>query len=391
MARSLMAVGVAPDRAYALARRVGDELASAASDVVELDRLEALAVEVLGEAEGREAIRRLRRYQELRELDLPIIVLIGGATGTGKSTVATEIAYRLGITRVTSTDFVRQTMRAFFSHDVHAGDPLLELRGGRRRCRTPTTRSSPASSSSRGNVLVGVRASSSARSQEGWSLVLEGVHLVPGLRRAAAARERARRCFVVLSIEDEDEHAQHFRIRDEDSERPDVEVPRALRRHPPACRSYIVGARGARGRAGDRERERGPRGADGRRARPLRRRASRDACDAMSESAEYEPEQEQPCQCQAYLRATEHAALASARWLGRADEEAAEEAAATGMRATLDILPISGRVVFGALDDSGGLDAGRDRRLRAARRSTSRSTRSRAAASSRAAATARCR
>jgi fructose-1,6-bisphosphatase II len=67
---------------------------------------------------------------------------------------------------------------------------------------------------------------------------------------------------------------------------------------------------------------------------------------------------EVPCQCQAYLRATEHAALVSARWLGRADEDAAEEAAATGMRATLDVLSIRGRVVLGSPDDSGGLTPG---------------------------------
>ena len=66
---------------------------------------------------------------DLHELDLPIILLVGGATGTGKSTVATEVAYRLGITRVTSTDFVRQTMRAFFSREFMPVDPLLELRG----------------------------------------------------------------------------------------------------------------------------------------------------------------------------------------------------------------------------------------------------------------------
>ncbi len=78
----------------------------------------------------------------------------------------------------------------------------------------------------------------------------------------------------------------------------------------------------------------------------------------MSESAAYEAETERPCQCQAYLRATERAALVSARWLGRADENAAEESAATGMRATFDILPISGRVVFGSPDDSGGLTPG---------------------------------
>jgi fructose-1,6-bisphosphatase II len=78
----------------------------------------------------------------------------------------------------------------------------------------------------------------------------------------------------------------------------------------------------------------------------------------MSESAGYEAEAERPCQCQSYLRATERAALVSARWLGRADEGAAEETAATGMRATLDVLSINGRVVFGSLDDSAGLTPG---------------------------------
>ena len=76
----------------------------------------------------REALRQLRRYQELRELDRPIVILIGGATGTGKSTVATEIAYRLGITRVTSTDFIRQTMRAFFSLNSVPETQVLSVR-----------------------------------------------------------------------------------------------------------------------------------------------------------------------------------------------------------------------------------------------------------------------
>jgi fructose-1,6-bisphosphatase II len=66
----------------------------------------------------------------------------------------------------------------------------------------------------------------------------------------------------------------------------------------------------------------------------------------------------QPCQCQSYLRATEHAALRAARWLGRADQEAAEEAAAAGMRETLSVLAIRGRVVFGSIDDTGSLSAG---------------------------------
>jgi 2-phosphoglycerate kinase len=219
MARSLMAAGVAGHRAYALASRVHDELRERGRGEIELERLEELAVEVLGEEEGRDSIRRLRRYQELRELDLPIMIFIGGATGTGKSTVATELAYRFGITRVTSTDFVRQTMRAFFSRafmpSIHqssfeAGDVYPDADdpfefGFREQAR---------------NVLVGVRASSERALEEGWSLVLEGVHLVPGMVELPRP-ELAVSVFVVLSIENEEEHVRHFRFRDEDSERPE--------------------------------------------------------------------------------------------------------------------------------------------------------------------------
>lgn len=209
MARALMAVGVAPDRAYGLARRVGDDLGTRGSDAVDLDRLEALAVESLGEGEGSEAVRQLRRYQELRELDLPVVILVGGATGTGKSTVATEIAYRLGITRVTSTDFIRQTMRAFFSpelfpaihHSSFEGEPLIRSFEEQAR-----------------NVLVGVRASVERALQEGWSMVLEGVHLVPGLVPAIEGEALVASC--VLKIEDETAHAQHFFARENGGERP---------------------------------------------------------------------------------------------------------------------------------------------------------------------------
>jgi 2-phosphoglycerate kinase len=218
MARSLMAAGVAAHRAYALATRVGDELIERGAGRIELERLEALAVEVLGEEEGSESIQRLRRYQELRELDLPIHVFIGGATGTGKSTVATELAYRFGITRVTSTDFIRQTMRAFFSDDFmpsiqhssfEVGDLFPDAEDPLEFGFLTQARS----------VLVGVRASSERALEEGWSLVLEGVHLVPGMVELPSP-ERAVSVFVVLAIEDEQEHARHFQYRDEDSDRP---------------------------------------------------------------------------------------------------------------------------------------------------------------------------
>jgi fructose-1,6-bisphosphatase II len=71
----------------------------------------------------------------------------------------------------------------------------------------------------------------------------------------------------------------------------------------------------------------------------------------LEEATQAQPAQ-QHCLCQAYLRATERAALASARWLGRADQEAAEDAACAGMHQALEMLPISGRVVIGTGEDA---------------------------------------
>jgi 2-phosphoglycerate kinase len=219
MARSLMAAGVAAHRAYALATRVGDELAERGTEEIELERLEELAVDVLGEEEGGESIQRLRRYHDLRELDLPLIVFIGGATGTGKSTVATELAYRFGITRVTSTDFIRQTMRAFFSNDFMPSIHQSSFEAGDAFADADDPLEFGFLSQSR-NVLVGARASSERALEEGWSLVLEGIHLVPGMVELPSP-DRAVSVFIVLSIEDEDEHARHFAYRDENSERPE--------------------------------------------------------------------------------------------------------------------------------------------------------------------------
>jgi fructose-1,6-bisphosphatase II len=55
---------------------------------------------------------------------------------------------------------------------------------------------------------------------------------------------------------------------------------------------------------------------------------------------------------------TERAALAGARWLGRADIDAAQEATFSAMRAALDDLPISGRIVIGAAEDDAQLPVG---------------------------------
>jgi 2-phosphoglycerate kinase len=213
MARALIAVGVPADRAYTLAQRIELDLAERGEPSIDVERLLVLAREVVGDAEGERAVNRLRRLSDLQALDVPIIVLIGGSTGTGKSTVAAEVAHRLGITRVASTDFIRQTMRAFFSPEfmptIHfssfeagqaldeevTGDPMVL--GFVDQCR---------------HVCVGVEAALRRALTEGWSMVLEGVHLVPGM--LPAELEGALLVHVVIEIGDKEVHRMHFQIRD---------------------------------------------------------------------------------------------------------------------------------------------------------------------------------
>jgi fructose-1,6-bisphosphatase II len=61
-------------------------------------------------------------------------------------------------------------------------------------------------------------------------------------------------------------------------------------------------------------------------------------------------EQRPTCPCALFARATEWAALAGARWLGRDDQDAAEDAAEGAMMAGLSQLPISATVVIGPED-----------------------------------------
>jgi 2-phosphoglycerate kinase len=220
MARALTAVGVPDDSAYELARRTEADLARRGEVSVDLERLAELAADLLGEERGGRAVRQLRRFRDLQELDLPLILLVGGGTGTGKSTVATEVAYRLGITRVTSTDFVRQTMRAFFAKEFMPSIHYSSFEAGLGLTKAEEEESGDAALlgflDQTRNVLTGVEAALQRALDEGWSMVLEGVHLVPGMLSTELQGALVVQC--VLAIHDEEIHRTHFWARDHTSE-----------------------------------------------------------------------------------------------------------------------------------------------------------------------------
>jgi 2-phosphoglycerate kinase len=220
MARALVLTGVDPERSYLIARRADRDLAERRALSLDFDRLGELAADVIGEEEATKTLRRLRQLDALQRLEEPLLLLVGGATGTGKSTIATEAAHRLGITRVTSTDFIRQTMRAFFSQEFMPSVHFSSFEARLALTRAEEEESGDAAIlgflDQTRNVLVGVEAALERAATERWSTVLEGVHLVPGMLATDYPGAFVVQC--VVAIEDENLHRSHFWVRDYSTE-----------------------------------------------------------------------------------------------------------------------------------------------------------------------------
>lgn len=215
MAQSLSASGLAPDRAYEVARVIESRLGERSEPEIDIGGLRRLAAEAVREHEGEEVARRFLAWEGLDRMERPLIVTLGGAPGVGKSTLATLLAGRVGVTRVIATDAIRQVIRAFFSHEfmpvVHyssfeagatvdpeeVGDRDPDIVGYLRQV---------------ASVRTGVAAIVERAIQEGTPTILEGVHLVPG-SLGAEASSRCALVEAVVAIDDEAAHRNHFEAR----------------------------------------------------------------------------------------------------------------------------------------------------------------------------------
>jgi len=216
MAQSFTAAGLPPARAYAAAQAVQDEMRAEGIREITLAALNKRAVEILKRQAGPDYARRYGKLRELGKMNRALIVLIGGTTGVGKSTIATEVAHRLGITRVVSTDSIREVMRGIFTRDLmpaiyessfnawqglrvpvpHGANPVIV--GFREQTAVVTT---------------GIQSLIQRAVLEGVSMVIEGIHLVPGYIDSSLFK-RASVVPLLIAVDDEEAHRSHFYIRE---------------------------------------------------------------------------------------------------------------------------------------------------------------------------------
>jgi 2-phosphoglycerate kinase len=240
MAQSMMATGLSPERSFTLARLIEERLVARGEGEVDIVELRSLAEEVLLAEEGEPAITRYRQWWRLGRLDRPLIVLLGGVTGVGKSTVASQLANRLGITHVVATDQVREVVRAFFSPHfmpaVHhssfdVGGVLAEPSGNDSSTVAGFLRQV-------GDVAPGIDALIERAVSERTRIVLEGVHLLPDVPDPALCQE-AITVRALLTVEDEEVHRAHFYMRGFEQPRPPERYLKAFDRIR-ALQEYLI-------------------------------------------------------------------------------------------------------------------------------------------------------
>lgn len=218
MATSIMAAGLPPERAFEVAQTIEQRLHTDQRSDVSTAELRELAARVLEDEVGVRYAENYRLWQRAQDRPVPLIVLIGGTTGVGKSTVATTIAGRLGIVRIVSTDAIREVMRGIFTKEMM---PSLHTSS------FDVTRLLPNLPGAADPVIAGYRQQVQAVSVgvtqvlrravlEGTDIIVEGAHLVPGATQLPG-REDAVVVPMVITVEDEHIHRSHFVARAQDA------------------------------------------------------------------------------------------------------------------------------------------------------------------------------
>ena len=169
---------------------------------------------------GPQAADRYRAWSAFRRSGLPLILLIGGCTGTGKSTVAAELSLRMDIGRTQSTDILREVMRVLlpepsepvlFASTYEAWKAVPAAAAGKALDHGAAVAGFLAQANRVTEVIDGVVRRSI---KEQVSMVVEGIHLHPEYHRRFTGWD-AVVVPVLLTVPSRDDLKAHFARRGE--------------------------------------------------------------------------------------------------------------------------------------------------------------------------------
>lgn len=224
LARSIVAAGIELELAYPLVTELRERLGQEGVEVIPSSEIARQVAALLEEKVGPEAARRYRLVRRIHRMPRPLVVYVGGGSGTGKSTLALELAPLLRVYRLNATDTIRQVMRMVFSSSMlpslhsssfEIADPLSgEIEpAGSPRDPDYVTQLTDSFSEQAQRVLVGVRAVVERAIAENMSVIVEGVHLYPPLVPFKDLEGAVHQLPLMLGTLDEEVHRTRFLAR----------------------------------------------------------------------------------------------------------------------------------------------------------------------------------
>ncbi len=211
LSRSLTRAEMDPDQAYTFASQIEVYLVDKGVHVINLNDLIQIVSEKLKE-EDEEIAEKYGVWKRIRKCQEPLIILIGGASGVGTSSIAFEIANRLGIRNMISTDMIREVMRKIVSKELLPTIYESSYTAYRSLRIPPPPELDEVLIGFRDHVdtvSIGVEAVIERSLKEGISIVIEGVHIVPGFISEDLVRKHNVTMFV-LTLQDEEVHKGRF-------------------------------------------------------------------------------------------------------------------------------------------------------------------------------------
>ncbi len=211
LSRSLTRADMDPDKAYTFASQIEAHLTDIGVKVITLDDMIVIVREKLRE-EDAEIAEKYGLWKRIRKCDEPLIVLIGGASGVGTSSIAFEVANRLGIRNMISTDMIREVMRKIVSKELLPTIYESSYTAYRSLRIPPPPEFDEVLIGFRDHVdtvSIGVEAVIERSLKEGISIVIEGVHIVPGFISDDLVKRHNVSMFV-LTLQDEEVHKGRF-------------------------------------------------------------------------------------------------------------------------------------------------------------------------------------
>jgi len=215
IANSLLKTGISFLEAHKIADDIKSDLLKMNIQEISRQEMDNKIYKILIDTKGAQYAENFLVFKKIIELEQPVIILISGTTGIGKSTIALMLAHRLNFQSMIGTDSIREIMRKVLSIELV---PELHQSSYEAGKFLKHYRSSRFNTTILGYVeqvkivTVGVEALIKRALYEGQNMIIEGVHLSPEFL-SNDILNHPNIVFVMLNLSNEMQHKNRFSLR----------------------------------------------------------------------------------------------------------------------------------------------------------------------------------